>query len=184
MLKQFFTLCAHSLTLSIFMISPVLAQQAENSFPNERGIRGLVILFLIILGIRKAIKNGKQYWWKKRVNEEVSALHTDDKSILSDATRSLGVIDKTVSKRDREIACLLPAADQGDATAQYQLGMLYRFGEPNDWAEAYKWLCLAKEADLPEAVKTLDTLERTMSAPRLEEAKSLLLDWRKQHPSH
>ena len=49
---------------------------------------------------------------------------------------------------------LRPLADQGDAGAQYQLGVMYAEGEgvPQDDSEALRWYCIAAEQDNPVAL--------------------------------
>jgi len=52
------------------------------------------------------------------------------------------------------------AAEQGDADAQYSLGILYVYGHgvPQDYARAAEWLRLAAAQDNEEAQKALARL--------------------------
>jgi TPR repeat protein len=56
--------------------------------------------------------------------------------------------------------CYRPAADQGHATAQYNLGLLYASGQgvPQDDAEAARWYGKAADQGNPEAQFNLGTL--------------------------
>ena len=63
-------------------------------------------------------------------------------------------------RKDYETAykLILPLAEQGDAPAQYNLGVLYekRQGVPQDYKEAVKWWKLAAEQGHEEAQYNLD----------------------------
>jgi len=52
-----------------------------------------------------------------------------------------------------EVAALRQRAEKGDADAQSTLGIMYVIGEgvPQNYAEAYKWVCLAAEQGNTEA---------------------------------
>jgi hypothetical protein len=65
------------------------------------------------------------------------------------------------------------AADQGDALAQYNLGMRYKEGDglPLDPVEAYKWLSLAAAQKITDATAALDELKRTMTREQVAEGR-------------
>ena len=58
---------------------------------------------------------------------------------------------------DDVITALITKADQGDAEAQYKLGLIYRNGQgvPQDYKEVVRWLRLAAEQGLDEAQSEL-----------------------------
>ncbi len=84
------------------------------------------------------------------------------------------------------------AAEQGDAEAQYNLGLMYAtgIGVPEDHVQAYKWLVLAS-VGTPDA-KNLDRvkwkmaerlrkrLRRNMTEEQLAEANRLASEWLEQ----
>jgi TPR repeat protein len=53
------------------------------------------------------------------------------------------------TKVETVLASIRTDADEGDATAQYELGSDYRngWGVPQDWEQAYFWLSLAASAN-------------------------------------
>ncbi len=85
------------------------------------------------------------------------------------------------------------AAEQGDAEAQYNLGMMYAtgIGVREDHVQAYKWLVLAS-VGTPDA-KNLDRvkwkitkrlrkrLEGNMTEEQLAEANRLASEWIEKH---
>ncbi len=85
------------------------------------------------------------------------------------------------------------AAEQGDAEAQYNLGLIYAtgIGVREDHVQAYKWLVLAS-VHTPDA-KNLDRvkwkitkrlrkrLQRNMTEEQLAEAERLSSEWIEKH---
>ena len=59
------------------------------------------------------------------------------------------------------------AADQGDASAQYNLGVMYHFGKgvPQNYAEAAKWYRLAADQGNANAQHSLGLMSRACTAP-------------------
>ena len=87
------------------------------------------------------------------------------------------------------IVILLPwyrlAADQGDAGAQFNLGIMYANGEgvPKDYVLAYMWRNLAaagaSEADIREkAAKAREALAGMMTPAQVAEAQRMSREWR------
>src|SRR5262249_52331134 len=79
------------------------------------------------------------------------------------------------------------AADQGNAAAQLNLGIMYFLGRgvPQDYVESHKWLNLAASRFLPSeavnrarAIKNRDIVAKKMSQQRIEEAQSLVRNWK------
>ena len=64
-------------------------------------------------------------------------------------------------------------AEQGDAKAQYNLGLLYRDGQgvPQDWAEAYFWLDLAAAGKLRAMLAKDAAKQRDKAASHLTPAE-------------
>ena len=71
------------------------------------------------------------------------------------------------------------AVEQGDADAQYNLGLIYGQGEgvPKDYVLAHMWLNLAAGKGMKEAVKVRDSLEKRMTPAQLAEAQRLAREW-------
>jgi TPR repeat protein len=70
------------------------------------------------------------------------------------------------------------AAEQNNASAQYQLGLMYFKGKGLriDLTEAYKWLTLAGDYD--DAALYRDYVAKKMSKDQIEEAQALADDWK------
>ncbi len=54
-----------------------------------------------------------------------------------------------------------PLAENGDVQAQFNIGIMYLYGQgvKVDVAEAVKWFSIARDAHFPPAIKTMDELE-------------------------
>jgi TPR repeat protein len=67
------------------------------------------------------------------------------------------------------------AAEQGDAIAQYVLGVMYQTGDgvPQDFVKAYAWLDLAAKQDLEQAKRSRDAAAAAMNGAQLSEAQRL-----------
>ena len=77
------------------------------------------------------------------------------------------------------------AAEQGYATAQHNLGVMYGkgLGVPQDEAQAYMWFKLAASRhppgeDLDRAVKNRDNVAKRMNPAQLSKARKLAREWR------
>ena len=82
-----------------------------------------------------------------------------------------------------------PLADQGNPSAQYNLGGMYASsrgvsqGVPHDLVQAYKWLSLAASRargnDLREAaIKARDLVASGMTPARIAEGQKLAREWK------
>lgn len=82
-----------------------------------------------------------------------------------------------------------PLADQGNPSAQYNLGGMYASsrgvsqGVPHDLVQAYKWFSLAasraQRNDLREkAIKARDLVATAMTPARIAEAQKLAREWK------
>ncbi len=75
------------------------------------------------------------------------------------------------------------AADQGDATAQFDLGLLYERGRgvPQDYVEAHIWFNLAAAQssgeDRDNSVKFRDNIAERMTAEQIAEAQRRAQEW-------
>jgi TPR repeat protein len=76
---------------------------------------------------------------------------------------------------DAELAALRAAAAQGDAAAQYELGVLYEFGfnMPNNMAPALAWYMAAADQGNAQALKRRDLVQGQLPAAAVEEAQRL-----------
>jgi TPR repeat protein len=75
------------------------------------------------------------------------------------------------------------AAEQGDADAQYSLGLAYSLGRgvPQDYVEAHKWFNLAASRVSAEIQKTFaesrDAVAEKMTPTQIAEAQTLARAW-------
>ena len=74
------------------------------------------------------------------------------------------------------------AANQGDAKAQLNLGMMYRKGEgvPRDYVQAYFWWSLAGAQGETDARRNIDATEKLMSTEQIAQAQYLTREWKAQ----
>ncbi len=77
------------------------------------------------------------------------------------------------------------AAEQGNAKAQYNLGLMYDNGEgvPQDYAQAHKWYNLAASRfppgeDRDRAVKDSNIVAICMTPAQISEAQKLAREWK------
>jgi len=73
----------------------------------------------------------------------------------------------------------LKAAAQGNAPAQFNLGVMCAQGQgaAPDVIEAHKWFALAAMQGYPNARKFQDTLERKMTAAQMAESRRRVKEW-------
>ena len=78
---------------------------------------------------------------------------------------------------------LKPLAEQGDAEAQYNLGVMYDqgLGVTQDYIEAYKWhsIAYASGVELPRDVR--DSIIKLMTASQINSARKLAKEWMEKH---
>ena len=72
------------------------------------------------------------------------------------------------------------AADQGNAYAQNNLGVIYGQGKgaSQNYVLAYMWLTLAARNGSENAVRTLEVYEKQMTPAQLAEAHRLAREWK------
>ena len=89
--------------------------------------------------------------------------------------------------KDDAAAWYRKAAEQGDANAQFNLGLMYAKGQgvPQDYAAAHKWLNLAasrfpaSEVELRNnAVKARKAIAKRMTPAQIAEAQRLAREWK------
>lgn len=96
--------------------------------------------------------------------------------------------DVAIKKRDYATALRLirPLAEQGDATAQYNLGFFYDNGlrVPQDHVSAYMWFSLSAAQGKEGAATFRDLIARRMTPAQIAEAQKLAREWKptKQQP--
>ncbi len=73
-----------------------------------------------------------------------------------------------------------PLADQGFASAQFNLGLMYAkgLGVPQDYVQAYRWYTLAAGQGDDLAGKFKGLLEKSMTPEQLAEAQRLAREWK------
>ncbi len=81
-----------------------------------------------------------------------------------------------------------PLAEQGHASAQFNLGNMYLFGEgvPQDYVQAHMWYTLAASRHPPGkgrdlTVKNRDILAAKMTPAQIAEAQRLAREWKEKH---
>ena len=94
--------------------------------------------------------------------------------------------DVAVKKRDYATALRLirPLAEQGDATAQYNLGFFYDNGlsVPQDRVSAYMWFSLSAAQGKEGAATFRDLIARRMTPAQIAEAQKLAREWKPTKP--
>ena len=81
---------------------------------------------------------------------------------------------------DRQaVAWYRKAAEQGDASAQYLLGLSYATGDgvPQDYLQAYAWLSVAAANGDPESPKDCDKVAALLSPQQLERAQKTAAEY-------
>ncbi len=80
----------------------------------------------------------------------------------------------------------LKAAEQGNALAQFDLGVMYTNGEGMkvDLVQAYKWFSLAGRVTGEDVMKDKSLLEKNMTSNEIEAAQALVRDWQKKHSGY
>ena len=75
-------------------------------------------------------------------------------------------------------------ADQGDAKAQYNLGLMYREGRgvPQDYITAHMWFNLAAAQGSSRASKNRDHVAKQMTSADVYKAQKLAREWAAKHP--
>jgi len=96
--------------------------------------------------------------------------------------------DAAIKRRDYATALRLirPLAEQGDAGAQYNLGVFYDNGLSvrQDLVRAYMWFTLSAKQGKDGAAIFRDLIARRMTTAQIAEAQKLALEWKptKQQP--
>jgi TPR repeat protein len=73
-----------------------------------------------------------------------------------------------------------PLAEQGNASAQNNLGVMYAIGNgiPQDYVEAHKWANLAAAQGNKVAEKFMDSIAARMTPAQIAEAQRLAREWK------
>ena len=90
--------------------------------------------------------------------------------------------DTAIKRRDYATAVRLirPLAEQGDANAQYNLGVFYDNGldVPQDRVSAYMWFSLSAAQGKEGAATFRDLIARLMTPAQIAEAQKLAREWK------
>ena len=72
------------------------------------------------------------------------------------------------------------AAEQGDAYAQTNLGVMYYSGRgvPQDYVQAHMWWSLAAAKGDADAINNLDQIAAKMTPAQIAEAQKLAREWK------
>ena len=75
------------------------------------------------------------------------------------------------------------AAEQGDASAQFNLGVTYDNGVAQDYVQAHMWFNLAaSQRGSPFYVSSRDSVANLMTPDDISEAQRLAREWDAAHP--
>lgn len=103
------------------------------------------------------------------------------------ANSSASLFQSAVSAYERKnypvaLKIFTKLAEQGDADAQFALGVMYDNGEgvPKNYVQAAKWLYLGK-ANGVEADTAIRKIESMMSHQQIEQAQALATQWWQNH---
>ena len=90
--------------------------------------------------------------------------------------------DAAIKRRDYATALrfIRPLAEQGDANAQYNLGVFYDngLGVPQDKVRAYMWFNLSAAQGREGAAAFRDLIARRMTPAQIAEAQKLAREWK------
>ena len=91
-------------------------------------------------------------------------------------------IDDAYKRKDYKTAykLWLPLAEQGNAKAQYNLGVMYAKGRgfPQDYILAHMWLNLSGANGYKRGIKLRNLAEKKMTASQIEKARELARNWK------
>ena len=98
------------------------------------------------------------------------------------AAGALEDANAAIKRRDYATAVRLirPLAEQGDANAQYNLGVFYDngLGVPQDKVRAYMWFNLSAAQGREGAAAFRDLIARRMTPAQIAEAQKLAREWK------
>ncbi|MCH8041685.1 MAG: sel1 repeat family protein [Nitrospinae bacterium] len=106
---------------------------------------------------------------------------------LADLQAGLGAYKR--SDYETALKEFRPLAEQGDVSAQYNLGEMYMLGRgvPQDYTQAYVWVALAAAQGYEKAIEVRDLLEELMTPSQLaviDEVSRPLPTWRAPRRPH
>ena len=75
------------------------------------------------------------------------------------------------------------SADQGNALAQFNLGLMYRkgWGVPKDYVLAYMWFNISATNGDKDVEKSRDIVEKKMTPQQIADAQKLSREWLEKH---
>ena len=75
---------------------------------------------------------------------------------------------------------IVPLAEQGDAEAQYIMGLMYDKGKgvPQDYVLAHMWWNIAGSNGYKNAVENRNTVEKKMTKQQIEKAQEMARNWK------
>ena len=77
----------------------------------------------------------------------------------------------------------MKAAEQGDASAQFNLGVAYDNGDGvlQDYSKAHMWYNLAAAKGAENAGKNRDSIAKEMTSEQIAEAQKMAREWMEKH---
>ncbi len=134
-------------------------------------------LYFYGYGVRQDVNKALDYYLRSAALGDVSA-HYFLGSIYQ---QGKGVVKANPSEA---LLYYTYAAQKGDPNAQYNLATLYAGGAAGkvDKIQAYAWLVMASEQNMPEANEALEKLGDSMSLSEISQAKNYVLELQKIDP--
>jgi len=88
--------------------------------------------------------------------------------------------DAAVKRHATAVRLIRPLAEQGDASAQYTLGVFYDngLGVPQDHIRSYMWFDLSAAQGRDGAAAFRDLVARRMTPGQIAEAQKLTREWK------
>lgn len=119
---------------------------------------------------------------KRTLNHAVAVIILAFSYAESVAAGPLEDADAALKRRNYQTAVrlILPLAEQGNADAQYNLGVLYDngLGVPQDKVRAYMWFNLSAAQGREGAAAFRDLVARLMTPAQIAEAQRLAREWK------
>jgi hypothetical protein len=99
---------------------------------------------------------------------------------LGVAYQKLGKRQKAIARYKEAFRLFRLAAEQGDAGAQFNLGVMYNNGKgvPQDYVSAHMWFNLSGSNGDKDAVEKRNIVEKKMTKDQISEAQRLASNWK------
>jgi hypothetical protein len=121
----------------------------------------------------------------KREARESDARKLENAKMWSGQHGGVVVLGEIPVLEDSTVVAIQAAADAGDASAQFELGLMYMNGEgtPQDYKLAHMWFNLAAVTGDEDAVKGIDMVAEQMTSEDIALAQQMAKKWLDAHSS-